>query len=233
MLEVLTQLLQVQERDQRILKFQKDLKDIPLQQARARTQLAGDQAAVEKATQHMKEIEVKIKSIELDIQTRQNTIKRLQDQQFETRKNDEFSALGHEIERYKADVTKLEDGELEQMEALETAKATLKTAQAKLAETQARVDVEIKALDERSAAVKARVDELQAERVKLATPVDADMMELYTRIFSKKSDAVVAMEGGVCRGCHVKVVSSTVQSLRQATGLTHCDSCGRILYLVE
>ena len=40
MLEVLTQLLQVQERDQRILKFQKDLKDIPQQQARAQMQLA-------------------------------------------------------------------------------------------------------------------------------------------------------------------------------------------------
>jgi hypothetical protein len=97
MLEVLTQLLQVQERDQRILKFQKELKDIPLQQGRAKTQLAGDTAGVEKATQAMKEIEVKIKSIELDIQTRQISIKRLQDQQFETRKNDEFTALGTEI----------------------------------------------------------------------------------------------------------------------------------------
>ena len=86
----------------------------------------------------MKEIEVKIKNIQLDVQTRQTSIKRLQDQQFETRKNDEFAALGHEIKRYEADVTKLEDGELEQMEALETAKAKLKDAQAKLAATQVR-----------------------------------------------------------------------------------------------
>ncbi|MFM7604605.1 MAG: hypothetical protein ACKO8Z_05330 [Prosthecobacter sp.] len=31
----------------------------------------------------------------------------------------------------------------------------------------------------------------------------------------------------------MKVVSSTIQSLKQATSLTHCDSCGRILYLIE
>lgn len=233
MLEVLTQLLQVQERDQRILKFQKELKDIPLQQARAKTQLAGDQAAVEKATQTMKEIEVKIKSIELDIQTRKTSIKRLQDQQFETRKNDEFAALGHEIKRYETDVTALEDSELEQMEALEAAKAALKVAQAKLAETQARVDVELKALDERAAGIQTRVTDLQAERKTLAEPVDPDALELYGRIFGKKGDAVVAVEAGVCRGCHVKVVSSTIQSLKQAAGLTHCDSCGRILYLIE
>ena len=230
MLEVLTQLLQVQERDQRLLKFQKELKDIPLQQTRAKTQLAGDQAAVEKATQTMKEIEVKIKSIELDINTRKNTIKRLQDQQFETRKNDEFAALGHEIKRYETDVTALEDSELEQMEALEAAKAALK---GKLAETQARVDVELKALDERAAGIQTRVTDLQAERKTLAEPVDPDALELYGRIFGKKGDAVVAVEAGVCRGCHVKVVSSTIQSLKQAAGLTHCDSCGRILYLIE
>jgi predicted nucleic acid-binding Zn-ribbon protein len=233
MLEVLTQLLQVQERDQRILKFQKDLKDIPQQQARAQMQLAGDQAALDKATQAVKEIEVKIKGIELDINTRNTSIKRLQDQQFETRKNDEFSALGHEIERYKKDVSALEDSELEQMEALEAAKGVVKTAQAKLGETQARVNVEVKALEERAAGVKSRLDDLLAERAKLVEPVDPDALELYSRIMNKKSDPVVAVEGGVCRGCHVKVVSSTIQSLRQGTGLTHCDSCGRILYLIE
>jgi len=233
MLEVLTQLLQVQERDQRLLKFQKELKDIPLQQTRAKTQLAGDQAAVEKATQTMKEIEVKIKSIELDINTRKNTIKRLQDQQFETRKNDEFAALGHEIKRYETDVTALEDSELEQMEALEAAKAALKVAQGKLAETQARVDVELKALDERAAGIQARVNDLQSERKTLVEPVDPDALELYGRIFSKKPDSVVAVENGICNGCHVKVVASTIQSLKQAAGLTHCDSCGRILYLIE
>ncbi|MFM7605262.1 MAG: zinc ribbon domain-containing protein, partial [Prosthecobacter sp.] len=202
MLEVLTQLLQVQERDQRILKFQKELKDIPLQQARAKTQLAGDQSSVEKATQTMKEIEVRIKGIELDIQTRNGTIKRLQDQQFETRKNDEFAALGHEIQRYQNDVRTLEDSELEQMEALEASKSALKQAQGKLAETQTRVDMELKALDERAAGIQGRVNDLQAERKKLAEPVDPDALELYARIFNKKADAVAAVENGTCSGCH-------------------------------
>lgn len=233
MLQILSQLLQVQERDQRILKFQKDLKDIPNQQARAKMQLAGDTAAVEKAALGVKETEVKIKGIELDIQTRQTTIKRLQDQQFETRKNDEFSALGHEIQRYQGDVRTLEDSELEQMEALEAAKAALKVAQAKLAETQARVNEELKALDERATGVKARLTDLQTERAGLAAPIDPDGQELYTRIFAKKADAVVPVENGVCGGCHVKVVSSTIQSLRQAASITQCDSCGRIVYLIE
>ncbi|MCB1277329.1 C4-type zinc ribbon domain-containing protein [Prosthecobacter sp.] len=234
MLPDITKLIQLQERDQRIRGLQKDLKDIPNQQARAKMQLAGDQAAVETANQGMKEVEVKIKSIELDIQTRQTTIKRLQDQQFETRKNDEFAALGHEIKRYQEEVTKLEDGELEQMEALEAAKAKLKEAQAKLAQTQGRVNEELKNLDERAEGVKKRLDDLNAERATLAAPIDPDALDLYTRIFNKKGDAaIVPMENAQCGGCHMKVVVGVIQSLKQSESLTQCESCGRILYLVE
>lgn len=230
--QAIPKLLQLQERDQRIRQLQKDLKDIPNQQARARMQLAGDQAAVDAATQTVKEIEVKIKGIQLDVQTRQTTIKRLQDQQFETRKNDEFAALGHEIKRYQADVTTLEDGELEQMEALEIAKAKLKEAQARLGETQKRVNDELKALDERAEGVKKRLDELNAERKELATPVEEDTLDLYTRIFTKKGDAaVVPMENAMCGGCHMKVVVGVIQSLKQSETLTQCESCGRILYM--
>jgi hypothetical protein len=234
MLPEITQLIQLQERDQRIRALQKDLKDIPNLQMRAKTQLAGDQAAVEAANLAMKEVEVKIKGIELDIQTRQTSIKRLQDQQFETRKNDEFAALGHEIKRYQDEVRGLEDNELDQMEALEAAKAKLKEAQAKLAETQKRVDEELKTLDERAGGVKKRLDDLTAERATLATPINPDSLDLYNRIFTKKGDAaIVPMENAMCGGCHMKVVVGVIQSLKQSESLTQCESCGRILYMVE
>ncbi len=227
-------LLQLQERDQRIRQLQKELKDIPNQQARAKMQLAGDTAAVETANQGVKETEVKIKSIQLDVQTRQTSIKRLQDQQFETRKNDEFTALGHEIKRYQAEVTGLEDKELDQMEALETAKAKLKEAQAKLGETQKRVNEELKALEERGVGVQKRLDELTAERQQISVPVEEDVLDLYTRIFTKKGDAaVVPMENAQCGGCHMKVVVGVIQSLKQSESLTQCEACGRIMYLVE
>ncbi len=234
MLQDITKLIQLQERDQRIRGLQKDLKDIPNLQARAKMQLAGDQTAVDAANLAMKEVEVKIKNIQLDVQTRQTSIKRIQDQQFETRKNDEFAALGHEIKRYQGDVTALEDKELEQMEALEAAKLKLKEAQAKLAGTQVRVNEDLKNLDERAVGVNNRLADLLAERATLAAPIDPDALDLYTRIFTKKGDAaIVPMENAQCGGCHMKVVIGVIQSLKQSESLTQCESCGRILYMVE
>jgi uncharacterized protein len=227
-------LLQVQERDQLIRSFQKDLKDIPKHEAMAKAKLAGDTAAVEMATQKAKEIEVKIKGVELDIQTRQNSIKRLHDQQFETRKNEEFQALGVEIKRYEADVSAHEDKQLDLMEELEKAKVTLKDAQAKLAVTQGHVNDDLKVLAERAENVKVRLAATQVERASFAEPIDPPTLQLYDRIFVKKGDsAVVPLHTGNCTGCHMKVINSTIQQAKASEVITQCESCGRIIYFVE
>jgi hypothetical protein len=227
-------LLQLQERDQRISALKKDLKDVPKHEAAAKAQLAGDTAAVEAASLKAKEVEVKIKGVELDIQTRQNTIKRLNDQQFETRKNDEFQALGVEIKRYETDVHNLEDKEIGFMEELEAAKAVLKEAQGKLGLTQGRVNEELKHLAERMEGVKKRLAEVEAERAEIVAPLDPVTVSLYQRIFTKKGDSgVVPLTNGVCGGCHMKVVSGTLQTARASEALAQCESCGRIVYIVE
>ena len=56
------------------------------------------------------------KRLELDVGTRNESIARLKTQRYETRKNDEFSAMGREIERYQNEISALEDQELELME---------------------------------------------------------------------------------------------------------------------
>lgn len=234
MLQSIAQLLQLQERDQRLRALSKDLKDVPKLQERAKMQLAGDQAAVEAALHKTREIEVKIKSVELDIQTRQNTIKRLQDQQFETRKNEEFQALGHEVQRYQKEVRAFEDKELEHMEELEAAKQALAAAQATLAGSQKLVNEELAQLAERGANLKKRLDETQAERAALAAPIEPEALDLYNRLLKNKGDAaVVPLTNGICGGCHMKLVQSTVLDVRHGEKLTQCESCARILYLEE
>jgi len=231
MFPVIAQLLQLQERDQRLNNLQRDLKDVPSLQARAKSQLAGDQASVDAAHLGMREIEVKIKALEIDIQTRKNTIKRLHDQQFETRKNDEFQALGNEVKRYEAEVFSMEDKEIELMEALEAAKAVLTEAQAKLAVTQGHVNEELQQLEQRGINLKQRIEELTVERKSLAVPVDADALNMYDRLLkSKGKAALVPMENGICGGCHMKLVGATIIALKADDSIVHCEQCGRILY---
>jgi predicted nucleic acid-binding Zn-ribbon protein len=79
-----------------------------------------------------------------------------------------------------------------------------------------------------------RLGDLKVERAGLIGGVPEETLEMYDRIFKKKGDSAVApMQGDMCGGCHMKVVIGTLQSLKQAEGITQCESCGRILYLEE
>ena len=100
MLEEVRSLLILQDRDRRLMSLAEELKKMPNDEARARTKLANDEAAVKTAHENLIECDKALKRIELDAETRQTTIKRLKIQQFETRKNEEYQALRHEITRY-------------------------------------------------------------------------------------------------------------------------------------
>lgn len=231
MFPIVRDLLVLQDCDQRIRSLSKDLKDIPRLELHAKSRLENETAAVNAAHERMRAVELKIKTVELDVQTRRTSITRIKDQQFATRKNEEFRALAHEAERYEKEVSALEDQELELMEQLDTIKPDLAAAQTELALTQKSIDEELAALHERAEAIKARLTELNTQRLDLIKPIDATTLSLYDRLIkSKGGNAVVPMSEGICGGCHVRVVSGTIQSLKANQSITHCEQCGRILY---
>jgi predicted nucleic acid-binding Zn-ribbon protein len=175
--------------------------------------------------------EVEIKKVELDTGTRRTTILRLKTQQFETRKNDEFQALGHEIVRYEKDIDSLETKELELMERADILRATFQQAEAALAHTRKLVDEDLTALADRQRRLEAETVEVQAERAVLAAAAPESLMPLYERLLKSKNGlAVVPVTAGKCTGCHMKLVASTLVKVNSGVEGTQCESCGRLVY---
>ena len=233
MLDEVRSLLALQDLDRRIIELTQDLEKLPQEEARARTKLADDEKAVADAKDTVNQHEIALKNLELDAETRKTTIARLKTQQFETRKNEEFAALGDEITRYGDEITSLEDSELELMELGETLAATLKEAEEKLAGTQALVDEELAVIAERKKNSEARIADIKADRAKHAAGIeDEDDLEFYEAIFKKKGDAAVVplQHEQNCGGCHMKLIKDTIMKVKAANEITQCQQCGRILY---
>lgn len=226
-------MLVVQNRDQKIDALRKELEKIPRDKARAEEKLSSDKAAVEAAKATVQENEVAIKTVELDISTRKNTIDRLKVQQYETKKNDEYTAIAKEIVNYTNLVDELETKELELMEKADGLKEKLTLAQQALAQTQEVVNEDIALLDVKAGETKKRLEELLTERETLIQPIDGNLLALYDRLRSTKgSDAVAPLKGSQCGGCHMKVTSSTVTNVNAENAVSQCENCGRILYSV-
>ncbi len=171
------------------------------------------------------------KKLELDVGTRAETIARLKTQQYQTRKNDEFQAIGHEIERYQNEISKIEDDELELMVEADKIKADLAEDEKKAAVVKESIARQTADLDEKSKALESRLEGLTKERANLAAKIDEDLLGRFERLFKSKGDAaVVAIEHGVCTGCHMKVTTATAAQARVGKEIVNCENCGRILY---
>ena len=221
----------LQDRDRRLLALAKDLEKLPVDEARAKAKLSGDDTALKKAHQAFLDSELRVKKIELDAETRRTTIRRLKLQQFETRKNEEFQALGHEITRYEKDLDDFETLELEAMEEVDGYRKTMKAAEAVLAQTRSLVEQDIASIHLRHEMVKSDQAEVTTERACLVQNVPQEMLPLYNRLMKAKDGlAIVPLRDGKCEGCHMKLITSTTIKVQGGKEITQCEECGRILY---
>src|ERR1035437_2113937 len=131
MQESIEKLLILQDRDQKIRREQGELARIEPERQMLKDKAAAAQTGLESAKLRVRQIESARKDLELEVETKKQMIVRYANQQFQTRKNEEYRALAHEIDTCEADIFKIEDGEIELMEQTEAAqKEILRATQA-------------------------------------------------------------------------------------------------------
>jgi predicted nucleic acid-binding Zn-ribbon protein len=230
----LEQLLVLQDRDQKIRQIQTETKTLPLQRKNLETQLAASVANLETLKQRARQLEVDRKRLELDVGVRTDSVAKLRTQQYETRKNDEFAAMAHEIERYQKEISEIEDRELELMEQQDKLKVEVAAEEKKAAGTKDSIARQVTDLEAKGKTLEARLDELTKERAELASKIDEDVIDRFERLFASKGDAaVVALEHDVCTGCHMKITTQTAVRVKGGKEIVSCEQCGRILYFAE
>ena len=183
MLPEIEQLLIIQDRDQKITKLNSDIERLPLEEQQAKQRLKTVIESVNSAESKIKANEVEISKIELDIDTRKDSITKLKNQQLETKKNEEFAAMEHSITNYQDEISKLEDSQIELMEKGEELSRLLEDTNATLSKDQKVVDAELEIIEERKKQFSKKIEELKLDRETIASKIDNDLLDQYNRIF--------------------------------------------------
>lgn len=231
MLEVIERLLALQTCDRRIAQLKAELAQLEPQRAALREKLSTSQAAVDQAKTRVKQLESERKRLELEVEAKKAQIERYSLQQFQTRKNEEYRALAHEIELCKQEIIKIEDRELELMEQIEATEKQVAEAAKTLAETNQLVTSLLAGLDQREKDLLSELEALQASRIELAAAVAEPFRSRYERLFkSKGTNVIVGIEHSVCGGCHMRVPPQLLVQCMAQQEIVTCPNCGRILY---
>lgn len=231
MFEPIEKLLILQDRDQHIQRVNNELGRVGPERQMFTVRAAGAQAGLEAAKLRVKQIESDRKKLELDVEAKKTQIEKYSLQQFQTKKNDEYRALAHEIETCKREIFKLEDQQLDLMEKAEGAQKEVNVANHAAQEAKKLADGQIADLGKREENLKKELAELQSNREQLLQAVDEQFRNRYERLLKNKgTTVVVGVEHGVCGGCHMKLPAQIMVSVRGEQELITCINCGRILY---
>ena len=92
-----------------------------------------------------------------------------------------------------------------------------------------RVLLELTDLDEKpegaTAATHARI------RAAVESRLSDDLLARYRRLAATgRYPAILAVEGGACSGCHVRLATMLAQLVRRSVGVYLCPGCHRMLY---
>jgi len=231
MIDTIEKLLILQDRDRQLVRAQAELGDIEPQRQVLRARAVGAQTDLDNARTRSKQIETERKSLELEVEAKKGLIVKYANQQFQTRKNEEYRALAHEIEQCKEAIFQIEDQEIALMEQTEAVQKEIVKATQAANEARKLLEEQMAQLNAREENLKTELGQLQTNREELAAAVAEAARQRYERLVRTKGEnVVVGVQRGVCGGCHMRLPPQLLVMCQANKELVSCSNCGRILY---
>jgi len=216
--------------DDRLATLVAALKRHPVQRAELEGRLAAERHRLEDHKRRVGDLQLRRRQLEKDIEALVAEERKFQSQLPLVKKNEEYTALLHEITGAKGRRSDRETDLLvlmEQEEALNSEKPVIERALQVTESDGAQRAAKIAAEE---SAERAQVAEVEAERAGLLARLPQATRSRYERIrTSKEGRAVVAILKGACGGCFRGQPPQVIQEARRGDRLLTCDGCGRLL----
>jgi uncharacterized protein len=231
MLDVIERLLILQDRDRKVVFLHSELATLAPQRHSVQGRAADTQEALETAKLRLRHLEADRKKLELDAEAHKQQIEKYSLQQFQTKKNEEYRALAHEIQMAREAIVKLEDQQLELMEQAEATQKELLATTRVADEAKILAEKQLIDLTSREENLRQELAKLESDRDQLAALVEPGLLQRYERLRRNKGDRViVGVAHGVCGGCHMRLPAQILVSCQGDQEIVTCPNCARLLY---
>ena len=229
------------------------LRDIELQIADIRRQLATKQNSVarqaaklrtaETALAHeqadLKHTQVAADAADLEVKSRDAAVTKLRDNLNTIRTNKEYAAVLSQLNNEKADRSRVENRALELIGEVEAKRRLVAEQDATVhAETQRLSSVKAQ-LEQVQGSFAERLAALERQRDEAAAHLEPKTIDLFNRISERYEGETMARvvqahprrQEYLCDGCTMSLAAERANALLSRDEVITCDSCGRILYI--
>lgn len=230
--EWIGKLLELQEKDLRIIKLRRQLAETPEEKNKVDDDLKAAEAKLGEAKQRVAETEKAIRNLEAEVDSFQTKLREFQSKSTMIRDNHEYRAALDQIEKCRVKISECEDRELELMERREKDNQALAQERKKFEAQKKRSQQMIEDLEARENNSKKRIEELESTRQELLEFVPMDKRSRYERMISRSKGQPVLVPiqaADMCGNCHMNVSAQDRVNAKNGC-LVLCQNCGALLY---
>ncbi|MGC4033332.1 MAG: C4-type zinc ribbon domain-containing protein [Tepidisphaeraceae bacterium] len=179
--------------------------------------------------------------LNLEIQSREQKIEHLREQQNGAQTNREYQAFLVQINTHKVDKGKFEEEALVVMEQLEKQGGEAQILAKQQETEQGKLDTMAAQIDDRVKELTIEIDALRPARDEAATAVPDKALTVYNRLADRyDGEAIEAIdkphpkrEEYIAMTCNIDLTVDVYNRLHSRDDLTFCPQCGRILYIPQ
>ncbi len=232
--EQLAKLVKLQAIDTQIYKLNQEKVAKPAEVIKIEMEFEVQKKALSDLDNELKSLLKKRKDKELELGTKEESIKKLQNQLYSLKTNKEYQAMLKEIEGQKADCSLLEDAILKCMDEQDILNKCVNEEKLRLSneekisnEKKAKIQDELKEID-------TILKDLDFKRNQVTPEVDKKILSVYERIINSRDGlAIVPVRNNSCHGCQMTATHQVVNEIKMFERLVVCETCARILYTEE
>ena len=230
--EQINVLVELQGLDAQIYRLREEMENKPRRLETMQNVCRGREAAIDEMRKKIKSIDVMRKEKEIELQTKEASVKKYEGQLYQIKTNKEYSSLLGEIEGLKADGSVLEEDILRLFEETDRIRDEIKKEEGLLAQEKDVLRHEEEKVKQELEVIAARLKELNQARDVLTPKVVPPLLDRYERILKNRNGlAVVSAENDSCQGCHMELPPQVINEMRLKKEIIYCENCARIVYI--
>jgi uncharacterized protein len=234
MLDDMRRLIRLQDIMNRVEGLNERIAAVPVDVARLEKELLAAEAETSKEKAALQDLQKERRRLEMELMGVESKIQKYQSQLSEVKTNKEYQAMLHEIEACRQERSRLDEKILLDMEEADKGNAHARLLEEKLKERRRATESDKQALQTKLAGLQEDKAGLERQRAELQKDIPGLWLDPFLKVArQRKGLALVPVKAELCGGCHVRVMPKLIQEVRRSTGLIHCDSCKRFLYVPE
>jgi len=229
MKEVIKKLRTLNELDLKIQTVRKDIDRIPKALVLIEDDVRMAREKLERRKQEVMKVKTEADSVELDLKSGEEALKRYANQMNLMRTSKEFDVIKRQMEAQRMFNRQTEDKALELIKQAEDKEKENKELASGVAAMETKLEGERTRVNKEMGELKTQLEQLNAERAPLAEKIPVKERTVYDRIVATRGQAIALLKGNLCSSCFMQLPPQVQNLTLLAQELVICPSCGRIL----